>query len=401
MAVHNGTRTRILVIGGVDVEQEPNHRFFHVVDFLAAHYDEVVFVSTANLYGGPPIGFAQKMLKSFMNVLTDRRKEYRQQNVHHIIVRKLKLPMFLQNLAGDLWIYTVLPGWLKKERFETCIYSFPQTAFVTGLLRRRGVAKKLVYDDCDYFPAHLDAAGKLSAAALTWKERRAATQADGVISVSTPLAALRREQGVKNVIVIPNGVVLDNLTGARQKEPHPPTLLYIGMLSEAWGVDLMLDALPLVREAIPDVHFVIVGDGDYREALEEKARALGLENSVSFCGRKPHSELISYIRQADVGVALYKQREFIHYASPMKVREYMAAGLPVLTTRIGQAEEVIEESNAGELVERTPEAIAAAAIKLLKDDDLRAQYAENAVRYTENADWNSVLEPVLDFINTV
>lgn len=401
MATDHPADTRILVIGGVDVEQEPNHRFFHVVDFLAAHYDEVVFVSTANLYGGPPVGFAQKMLKSFKNMLTDRRKEYRQGNVHHVIVRKLKLPILLQNLFGDLWIYTALPGWLKKERFTTCLYTFPQTAFVTGLLKRRGVIEKMVYDDCDYFPAHLDAAGRLSAAALTWKERCAATQADGVISVSTPLAALRRQQGVKNVIVVPNGVVLENLVEARRKEPHPPTLLYIGMLSEAWGVDLMLEALPLVRQAIPDVRFVIVGDGDFREALEAQARALGLDNAVSFCGRQPHDQLVTYIRQADVGVALYKPREFIHYASPMKIREYMAAGLPVITTRIGQGEEVIRESSAGELVERTPDAIAAAAIKLLRDADLRQRYAENAVHYTQNADWNSVLEPVLDFINTV
>ena len=401
MAIENTTKTRILVIGGVDIDLEPNHRFFHVVDFLAAHYDEVVFVSTANLYGGPPVGFAKKMLKSFQNMLTDRRKEYWQDNVHHVIVRKLKLPIFLQNLAGDLWIYMTLPGWLKNDRFTTGLYTFPQTAFATRLLKRRGVIQKMVYDDCDYFPAHLDAAGRLSAALLTWKERRAATQADGVISVSTPLAALRREQGVKNVIVVPNGVVLDNLTGAREKEPHPPTLLYVGMLSEAWGVDLMLEALPLVREAIPDVRFVVVGDGDFREALEAQTRALGLENAVSFCGRQPHDQLVTYIRQADVGVALYKQREFIHYASPMKIREYMAAGLPVITTRIGQGEEVIEESGAGELVERTPDAIAAAAIKLLNDADLRQQYADNAVRYTQDADWNSVLEPVLDFINTV
>ncbi|WP_119069582.1 glycosyltransferase family 4 protein [Aggregatilinea lenta] len=401
MAIENTTSTRILVIGGVDIDLEPNHRCFHVVDFLAAHYDEVVFVSTANLYGGPPVGFAQKMLQSAKNLLTDRRREFRQGNVRHVVVRKLKLPILLQNFFGDFWVFMVLPGWLKKDRFTTCLYTFPQTAFVTGLLRRRGTIRKLVYDDCDYFPAHLDAAGRLSAAALTWKERRAATQADGVISVSTPLAALRREQGVKKVIVVPNGVVLDNLTGAREKEPHPPTLLYVGMLSEAWGVDLMLEALPLVREAIPDVRFVVVGDGDFREALEAQTRALGLDNAVSFCGRQPHDQLVTYIRQADVGVALYKQREFIHYASPMKIREYMAAGLPVITTRIGQAEEVIEESDAGILVERTPDSIAQAAIALLNDADLRQRYANNAVQYTEDADWNSVLEPVLEFINTV
>ena len=79
----------------------------------------------------------------------------------------------------------------------------------------------------------------------------------------------------------------------------------------------------------------------------------------------------------------------------------MAAGLPVLTTRVGQAEEVIEESGAGELVERTPEAVAAAAIKLLTDPALRQRYSENAIRYTENADWESVLLPLLDFIPAV
>lgn len=396
-----GMPRRILLIGGVDLELEPNHRFFHVADFIAARTDEVVFVSVSNLYGGPPVGFVRKMIQSIRNLLFDRRQEYLEGNVRHVVIRKLKLPQFLQNAVGDLWAYLVLPGWLKRERFTHCIYTFPHYAFMVRLLKRRGVVEKVVFDDCDYFAAHLDAADRLSAAVLTRKERWAATTADGVVSVSTPLAALRREQGAEPVIVVPNGVMLEQFAAGRDKVPHPPTLLYIGLLSEAWGVDLMLRALPLVREAVPDVRFLIVGDGYYRPGLENLAAELSLGEAVTFCGRQPHDQLASYIRQADVGVALYEPREFVKFASPMKVREYMAAGLPVLTTRVGQAEEVIEESGAGELVERTPEAVATAAVKLLSDPALRQRYSQNAIRYTENADWESVLLPLLDFIPAV
>jgi glycosyltransferase involved in cell wall biosynthesis len=256
-----------------------------------------------------------------------------------------------------------------------------------------------VYYDIDYFPDHVDGRDPVSRRVLAWREKFAARHADGVISVSKPLAELRKSQGARKVITIPNGVVLDRFVEARVKEPHPPTLLYVGLLSEAWGVDLALQALPLIRQQVPDVRFHIVGGGPYAGELKRLTSELGLEDVVTFFGSKPYGEVARYMRQADVGLAIYKPRKFVRFASPMKIKDYLAAGLPVITTPIGESEEIIKESGAGELVSCSPPEIAAAAVKILTDRQLAEAYTAAALCYAPRLDWNVVLEPALDFIN--
>jgi glycosyltransferase involved in cell wall biosynthesis len=75
----------------------------------------------------------------------------------------------------------------------------------------------------------------------------------------------------------------------------------------------------------------------------------------------------------------------------------MAAGLPVITSRIGQAEEIVKASGAGQLVDGSPTSIASAAVKILSDQELCEEYSTNAVRYAASLDWGTVLRPVLDF----
>lgn len=389
---------KILMIADVYLQIMANHRFFHLVKYFSSKFEHVDFVSYANPYGGPPSSLLKKIIKSIRNLLFDRRQVYQRGNIRYIVIRKLKLPQFLQNLTGDLWVYVNLPKWLKNNNYKFCLYSLPHNFFLVSLLRKRKAFEKVFYDDCDFFPDHLDAKDLLSRMILSWKERLAVTKADGVISVSENLAHLRRSQGAKKVIVVTNGVVLEHFLQARQKEKHPPTLVYMGLLSDAWGVDLVLEALPLIKNEISDIRFLIIGYGDKMQKFMELAVKLGVKNDTIFLGKQPHNKLSEYLKQADVAVAIYKDRKFVEYASPLKIREYMAAGLPVIVSKIGEGEQIVEASGAGELVDNSPESIASAAIKILTDQNLRKKFSENSVRYAANFEWNIILEKVFRFI---
>ena len=213
---------KILMLAEVDLRIVPNHRFFHLVKYFSSKFEHVDFVSYANLYGGPSTSLLRKIIKSIRNLLFDRRQVYRRGNIRHIVIRRLKLPNFLQILLGDLWIYVNLPKWLKNGNYNFCLYSHPHNFFLVSLLKKHNAFEKVFYDDCDFFPDVPGARGPVSSFVIAWKERLAVTKADGVISVSYPLAALRRSQGAKNVIVVPNGVVLEHFLDARQKEKHCP-----------------------------------------------------------------------------------------------------------------------------------------------------------------------------------
>jgi glycosyltransferase involved in cell wall biosynthesis len=389
---------KILMVVSYDPEYLPNQPFFNVVRYFSTKFQEVDYATYKNLYAGPPVSLPQKIGKSFHNLLYDRISVTQEGNVKHLVTRRLKLPHSIQTMLSDLWAIINLPSWLKDSHYDICFYCCPQNTLLATWLKRSNIVNKVVYYDIDYFPDHVDARDPLSKKVLAWRERFAVNHADGVISVSKPLAQLRKSQGAKQVITIPNGVVTDHFVEARQKEPHPPTLIYVGLLSEAWGIDLVLEALPLIKQDVPEIRFIVVGSGGYSDELERMTSQLGLQNNVIFYGKQPYNELGKYMRKADVGTAVYKSRKFVGYASPMKIKDYMAAGLPVITSRIGEAEEIIRDSRAGELVDGTPTSIASAALRILTNKQLADEYTQAAIRYAPQLDWNAVLEPALDFI---
>jgi len=128
------------------------------------------------------------------------------------------------------------------------------------------------------------------------------------------------------------------------------------------------------------------------------AITLGVEDNATFLGKLSHNKLSKYLKQADIGIAVFKSRKFNEYACHLKIREYMAAGLPVIVSNIGEGEQVIEDSRAGELVDNSPESIAYAVIRILKDRNLRKKFSENSIRYAANFEWSIILEKVSKFI---
>ena len=166
-------RKRILMVADVELRSDSNHRFFHIVKYFSSRFEEVHFVSYTNLYGGPPTSLLRKIAESIRNLKHLRLQVYQEGNLRCIVIRNLKLPRFLQNLLGDVWGYVNLPRWVKSNHYDFCFYSHPHNVFLVSILRRLKVVDKVIYDDCDFFPDHLDARGPLSSVVLSWKEHLA------------------------------------------------------------------------------------------------------------------------------------------------------------------------------------------------------------------------------------
>ncbi|MFW5708803.1 MAG: glycosyltransferase family 4 protein [Chloroflexota bacterium] len=387
----------ILMIADVDLKVEPNHRFFNVVRYVASHADTVEFVSFRNLYGGEPTHLLKKIWYSLANLLFDRRQQWQEGNVHYTVIRRLKLPMALRNLLNEFWTYLNLPNSIKHGRYDACIHSHPHNALIVRCMQRHGAYDQVYYDDCDYFGDGPDAIGPLSRQVLLWKEKRAIKGADTVFSVSQPLAILRRSMGTNRVMVSPNGTPVRHFAAARDKRPHPPTLVYIGLLADGWLLAPVIDAMPRIRASIPDAQLLIIGYGADRTRLEAQVDDRGLTNCVTFTGRQPYTALPDLLRGADVALAILTDRPFNRYACHLKLREYIAAGLPVITSPIGDAAVLVEQSRTGILLtDDEPDSIAEAALRLLQDHDFYAYCAENARAYAANLDWHMTLAPIVE-----
>lgn len=197
--------------------------------------------------------------------------------------------------------------------------------------------------------------------------------------------------------VIPNGVdshLLDyvpdvqgfrtkfNLTQARMA-------LFVGRIGLGKGLDILVEAIPLVLAQLgKDVVFVFVGpDWGDRGALEERARALGVEDHLKFTGPLAGETLLDAYHSCDLFVLLSR-----FDASPLVVVEAMAAAKPVVATRVGGVPNIVHDDATGLLVdpEDAPGA-AAAIVRVLKDTNL-AQRLGNAGKamVQERYQWNQI-----------
>lgn len=163
-------------------------------------------------------------------------------------------------------------------------------------------------------------------------ERRLLERADVVFAVCHALADDKRRQNPETHLST-HGV--DHALFARALDPATavpadlaalprPVIGFYGTLQD-W-VDLELIAF--LAERHPEWSIALIG-----QALADTSRVAGLPN-VHLLGRKPHAELPSYCKGFDVGIIPYVISERMRYVNPIKLREYLSAGLPVVSTAV-------------------------------------------------------------------
>ena len=119
---------------------------------------------------------------------------------------------------------------------------------------------------------------------------------------------------------------------------------------------------------------------------------------VEFHGFVPdHRELEKILSYCAVGVAPYvpDPKSFKWYADPGKPKQYMACGLPVVTTDVTPISREIAARKAGVVVEYDTQALADAIVHLLLDDKEHAEMRENAIGFASEYDWDEVFERAL------
>lgn len=192
--------------------------------------------------------------------------------------------------------------------------------------------------------------------------------------------------GVKNSVVIPNGVDLDKFTSADVGRRTSHVILSVGRLVEVKGHTYLIDALAKIRKEIPDAQLVFVGDGSRRKSLEMQAEALGAKKSVRFAGEVPHDSLPQYYAGADVFVMPSLSEGF-----GIAVIEAMASGIPVVASCVGGLKDIIDDGKTGLLVQAANSGeIAAAVCRLWKDRALKERMINEARMRVQKYDWSNI-----------
>jgi len=165
-----------------------------------------------------------------------------------------------------------------------------------------------------------------------------------------------------------------NVHAAFYLPTHAPIVGNVGALVPQKGQHHLIDAAAIVVRAVPDVRFVICGDGELRQPLEEHIKRRHLERHVFLAGfRADAMELLK-------GFDLFALSS-LHEGMCTSLVDAMAASKAAVATQVGGVPEVLVDGETGFLVPpRDHEAMADRIIALLRDDALRARMGEAALQ---------------------
>ena len=236
-----------------------------------------------------------------------------------------------------------------------------------------------------------------------WRERRRRqfARADAIVAVSAAAAAgLGLVYGVpaRRVTVIPNGIDL-TLFGPRPEDPALRARLGLGgrrvivtvaRLVPRKGIDRVIAALASVLAAVPDAHYLVVGDGPQRAELAALAARCGVAERVAFAGAVGHRDVPAYLALAAC-FAMPNRRlpDGEDEGFGLVFLEANACGIPVLGGRAGGVPEVVADGENGLLVDGDDAAaVAAGLIRLLTDAPLAARLAAAGLARAGAAGWD-------------
>lgn len=234
--------------------------------------------------------------------------------------------------------------------------------------------------------------------------REVMSRASAVIAVSPQVASyVGHWRGHRNgVEVIPNGVAIDRYLpryGTRGRPDHSDvdrrTIGFVGSLKPWHGLEDLAEAFSALRLTDRRARLLIVGDGPARSIMMDRLSPAA-RDATQFSGHVPHAEIPHWLAQMDVAVAPYPPLDDFYF-SPLKILEYMAAGLPIIASDVGDLADFIAPPERGWIYRAGDVAALTASLRESLDEvDSRANMGRAAREFvTRRHTWRHVASRIM------
>ena len=196
----------------------------------------------------------------------------------------------------------------------------------------------------------------------------------------------------EKIEIMPNGI--DTKIFHTSVVKKSKMILFSGVMYNHRGIDVLLNAAPTVIKKIPEVKFVLLGDGPELDNLKKIAENLKIEKNIEFKGWIKRDEVMNYLADASIAIGPLRSTTVTKNALPIKVLEYMASSLPILSQKDTLANDVLVDDENGYSV-TDPEDLATKIIHILENNEKRIKMGTKSYEMSLKFDWENVAKKIL------
>ncbi len=290
----------------------------------------------------------------------------------------------------------VLPPLLKADYDVIDCNQFPYLPCFSGKIASVIKRKPLVITWLEVWDAYWqEYLGTISGSIGRMIERLTMRLPDGIVAISQKARGDLVSCNVRpeRIDVIPVGIDLERIIKIAPASSSTD-VLFAGRLIHEKRVDLLLNAIAVVKKEVPMISCAIVGDGPERGALEDLAATLGLEENVSFRGFVDQDGLTAQMKASKVFVLPSVREGF-----GLVIIEANACRLPVISIKhkMSAVRELVQDGVNGFLIsEISSREIATAILKIVTDNALREQLAQNGFEMSKRYAWSDISKSIID-----
>lgn len=315
-------KTILCFASGYDAPPTSKHHVMHllaeqnIVLWINYHASRTPTTSSSDL-----LYMAKKLVEIIKGLKNPRKNLF----VLTPLVIPLPSSQFARKLNRFLLIFQIRLALKKIRKGPVQVWSFtPDIAYALDQFNEEKVVYYCVDD-------HAAFSGYDTVQVLK-DEEELCRKSDLVITTSMVLQEKKRDWN-PNTILVTHGVdfnhfnraVTQNIACPEELKNIPrPRLGFFGLIRDWVDVDLLWQ----IAKKRPEWHFVLIGDADSSVDLSKYKAA----QNMHFLGRKPYKALPAFCRHLDLGLIPFKINELTHAVNPIKLREYLSAGLPVVST---------------------------------------------------------------------
>lgn len=223
-------------------------------------------------------------------------------------------------------------------------------------------------------------------------ERYVVSKIPNIIIVAPQVKDIIDGMTFSKIHVIPNGIEFEDIQNIQPKSIKHPSILYVGGLRKIKGIDILLKAIPIIKEKVPTVHVYIAGSGLQENELKNIVKELNMEENVEFLGFISERDKYAYYKSTDVCVFPSRQDY-----GPIVLPEAMACGKPIVASNVGGIPFMVENGKTGLLFEsENVEDLAEKIVTLLKDEKLRRKMGEAGKEKVKEFTWDKIAEQTVE-----